>query len=170
MIQQAKIQQAMLSMLEDYTGCTCVPSNTTRQMPAYPYISFSILNTDAKKGTYSKVETDGAKAAVLFMPVLQKWSFTVQSDDDAEAMEKAMLISDFFAEARRLELADNDIIVADVGAITPRDNLLTVQYEYRKGLDITLRLNNVIADPVTETIEKATLTSEKVSEINLEKE
>lgn len=169
MIPQAQIQQIMLSRLEKYTGCTCVPSNTTKQMPAYPLISFTVINTEFKKGTYAAA-TDATGAAVLYMPVLQKWSFTVQSDDEAVAFEKAMLVSDFFAEAERLYLADNGIIVADVGAITPRDNLLTIEYEYRKGLDVTLRLTNVIADPVTETIEKATLTSDKVSDIELEKE
>lgn len=168
MIQQATIQQAMLSLLEEYTGCLCVPSNTTKQMPAYPYISFTVINTEARKGTYAEI-TDETGAKVLYMPVLQKWSFTAQSKDDAEALEIAMRISDFFAEARRVALEDNGIIVADVGAITPRDNLLTIEYEYRKGLDITLRLNNVIADPTTETIETATLTS-NVGEVNIEKE
>lgn len=149
----------MLSKLEDYAGCVCVPSNTTKQMPAYPYISFTVINTAQKKGTYSKTED------VLYKPVLQKWSFTVQSDDDAEAQEKALLISDFFEEVGRLYLADHNIVVADVGAITPRDNLLTIEYEYRKGLDVTLRLNNVINDTTAEVIETVTINSS----INLEK-
>lgn len=154
--QAAEKQRAMLSMLEEYTGCLCVPSNTTKQMPAYPYISFTVINTEARKGTYART-TDETGAEVLYMPVLQKWSFTAQSKDDAEALEIAMRIADFYAEAKRVALEDNDIIVADVGAITPRDNLLTIEYEYRKGLDITLRLNNVIADPTTETIESIEL-------------
>jgi hypothetical protein len=94
----------------------------------------------------------------------------VQSNKDAEAYEKALLIADFFAEAGRQELADNGIIVADVGNITPRDNLLTIEYEYRKGLDVTLRLNNVIAEPDNGVIEKATLTTDTASDIKLEKE
>lgn len=154
MIPQATIQQAMLSRLEKYIGCQCVPSNTTKQMPAYPYVSFSVIHTETQKGTYAEVIENGAK--VLFKPLLQKWSFTAQSEEDAEAMHIAMLIADFFAEAGRLELEDNGIIVADVGAITPRDNLLTIDYEYRKGLDITLRFNNVIDMP-TEAIEKVTV-------------
>lgn len=158
----------MLSLLEQYTGCVCVPSNTTKQMPAYPYISFSVINTDTKKGTYATttVIRDGAEVAVKYMPLLQKWSFTVQSDKDAEALNKAMLISDFFQEVKRQELADNDIIVADVGAITPRDNLLTIEYEYRKGLDVTIRLNNVIEDTSDETINTVVLNNT----LNIEKE
>ena len=169
MIPQAKIQETMLNLLEEYTGCTCVPSSTTKNMPAYPYISFTVINTEQKKGTYAAA-TDNSGVKVLYMPLLEKWSFTVQSDDYTEAYEKALLISDFFAEARRQELADNDIIVADVGAITPRDNMLTVEYEYRRGLDITLRLNNVITEPDNGVIETVTLTSDKVGDIVLEKE
>lgn len=120
-------------------------------MPQYPYISFTVINTETRKGTYSTEDGN-----TLYMPTLQKWSFTVQSDKDNEALEKSMLIADFFAEAKRQELADNEIIVADVGAITSRDNLLTIEYEYRKGLDVTLRLNNVIENE-TETIDKVVL-------------
>jgi len=158
----------MLSMLEEYTGCVCVPSNTTQKMPKYPYISYSVINTEVQKGTYAAVtiERDGKQIPVQFKPMLQKWSLTVQSDDDAEALEKAMLISDFFAEAKRQELADQDIVVADIGAITPRDNLLTIEYEYRKGLDVTLRHNNVIERSFDETIGDVTLTS-NVGEIKL---
>lgn len=168
MIQQAQIQQVMLSLLEEYTGCLCVPSNTTKKMPAYPYISFTVINTDTKKGTYSATKEirDGKAVDIKYMPLMQKWSFTAQSDKDAEALEKAMLISDFFQEVKRQELADNNIIVADVGAITPRDNFITVEYEYRKGLDVTISLNNVIEDTVTETINKVVINDN----INIEKE
>lgn len=169
MIPQARIQQEMLSRLEAYTGCKCVPANTAKQMPAYPYISFTVINTDQRKGTYSAVEMDGK--TVLYMPTRQTLSFTAQSDDDAQAMEKAMLISDFFTEAKRLVLEDNDIIVADVGAITPRDNMLTIEYEYRKGLDVVLQLNNVITDEAgAEKIDNITLGSNELSDINLAKE
>lgn len=168
MIPQATIQETTLSLLEEYVGCACVPSNTTKEMPAYPYISFSVLNTTIQKGTYAAAtaEKDGEKVDVLFKPVLQKWSFTAQSKDEAEAYEKAMLITDFFAEVKRHELAANGIIVADVGAITPRDNLLTVEYEYRRGLDVTLRLNNVIETTTKETIDNVTLSNDMLGDIS----
>ena len=166
MIEQAKIQQVMLSLLEDYTSCICVPSNTTKQMPAYPYISFSVINTGTKKGTYAAttVIKDGVEVAVKYMPLTQKWSFTVQSDKDAEALEKAMLVSDFFQEVKRQELADNNIIVADVGAITPRDNFITIEYEYRKGLDVTISLNNIIEETSAETIDNIVINNNIILE------
>lgn len=173
MIPQAQIQHDMLSLLEDFTNCTCVPSNTTKKKPPYPYISFSVINTSVKKGTYAKTtvtDEKGTAKNVLFKPATQTWSFTVQSPDDAEAMRIALLISDFFAEAKRLELADRGIIIADVGAITPRDTLLTIEYEYRKGLDIKLSLNNVIEDTVKETVESVSLSNDQLGEIDLVKE
>lgn len=172
MIPQAQIQQKMLSRLEKYTGCLCVPSNTTHDLPVYPFISFSIINTAPRKGTYAEgtITKDGKEVAVLYIPLLQKWSFTVQSQDDAEALRIAMLIVDFFAEAKRQELADNNIIVADVGAITPRDTLLTIEYEYRKGLDVTLRFNNVIEKDTTNTVETLALNNDVLGKIEFEKE
>ena len=140
-------------MLEEYTGCTVLPSNTTKKTPPYPYISFSLINIDTRKGTYSAhtgtktVEGKEISTTLLTMPTKLKYSFTVQSDNDAEALEIAMKVKDFYEEAKRQELADNEIVVADVGGITPRDNMLTIEYEYRKGLDVTLMLNNVLESP-----------------------
>ena len=163
-----QVQDTLLTKLEAYLGCVCVPSNTTKEMPAYPFVSFTVINTNTKKGTYAEYLDDNGKK-MLVIPALQTWSFTAQSGDEAEAMEKALMIVDFFAEAMRKELEDAGIIVADIGAITPRDNMLTIEYEYRKGLDVTLRLNNVIADPTTEHINKIMLTS-NVGEVDIEKE
>lgn len=140
-------------MLEEYTGCTVVPSNTTKNIPHYPYISYSLINIDTNKGTYAahtatkEVEGKEISTTILSMPTKLKYSFTVQSDNDAEALCVAMQVKDFYEEAKRQELADNEIIVADVGGITPRDNMLTIEYEYRKGLDVTLRLNNILESP-----------------------
>lgn len=154
LIQQETIQRIMIRKLEKYTGCICVPRNTTKHVPPYPYITFSVIHTEARKGTYSAVteHRDGKEITILSMPARQKWSFTVQSDKEAEAGEKAFLIHDFFAEAKRQELEDHNIIVAEISAITPRDTLLTIEYEYRKGLDITFSMENIIEKEITETI------------------
>ena len=154
MIQQETIQKTLLHKLEAFTGCTCVPGNTTKHLPSYPYISFSVIHTETRKGTYSAVteNRDGKEITILSMLARQKWSFTVQSDKEAEAGEKAFLIHDFFAEAKRQELEDHNIIVAEISAITPRDTFLTIEYEYRKGLDITFSMENIIEKEITETI------------------
>ena len=94
---------------------------------------------------------------MLSMPASIKYSFTVQSDDDVEALIHAISIKDFFEESKRQELADIGLIVSDVGGITPRDNMLTIEYEYRKGLDVTLSLNNVMESADVGVISNATI-------------
>ena len=176
MIEIRAKQRMMLSMLEEYTGCTIVPANTTKKMPSYPFISYSIINISTRKGTYAEYtgfkDVEGVKVPtkIFAMPASAVYSFTVQHEDEAEALIIAMEIKDFFEKAKRQELADIDVIVSDVGGITSRDNLLSIEYEYRKGLDVRLSLVNVIEDKSTEVIETATLTSEDVGEINIEKE
>lgn len=166
MIELSSKQRIMLGMLEAYTGCTLVPANTTDETPAYPYISFSVINLSTRKGTYSvhtgTKEVNGQEIPVDFktMPASAKYSFTVQAKEDAEALAIAMQVKDFFEEEKRQELADNEIIVADVGGITPRDNLLTMEYEYRKGLDVTLRLSNIIETNNNETVDNIAISSD----------
>lgn len=160
MIEIKAKQKIMLSMLETHTGCKFVPANTTKNMPAYPYVSFSVINVNTRKGTYSQA------GSALYMPAQVKYSFTVQSDDDAEALMLAMSVKDFFEEGKRQALADNGIIVADVGGITPRDNLLTIEYEYRKGLDVTLSFNNIIA----ESADTGEISNITINDMNIEKE
>ena len=171
LIELQTIQQKMLSMLEEYTGCTVVPSNTTKQMPPYPYISYTLINLDTRKGTYSAhtsvKEVDGEEipVEVLTMPTKLKYSLTVQSESDINAFMIALQMKDFFEEAKRQELADSGAIVADVSGITPRDNMITIDYEYRKGLDVTLSLNNVL-----EKADTGEISNISMSDINLEKE
>ena len=161
----------MLRMLEEFTGLVVVPSNTTKKMPAYPYVSYTIINTSTKKGTYSvsteieNVDGEEIQTRTRYMPLLQKWSFTIQSDNDAEAQHFALLCKDFFEIEKYQELADSNIIVADVGDITPRDNMLTIEYEYRKGFDVTIRLNNVTVDTTNASIDTVT-----INDITIEKE
>ena len=163
MMDVKSLQREMLRLLEDYTGYKVVPANTTKQMPNYPYISYSLLNVDTRKGTYSAhtgtkiVEGIETPVNMLSMPASIKYSFTVQSDDDVEALIHSISIKDFFEESKRQELADIGLIVSDVGGITPRDNMLTIEYEYRKGLDVTLSLNNVMESADVGVISDATI-------------
>ena len=51
-------------------------------------------------------------------------------------------------------LNDHGVVVESVGAITNRDTLLTVSYEYRKGFDVVLSLINAIQVRETEVIDQ----------------
>lgn len=150
MIDQEKINVFITGKLKEITGCEVVKSNLANApIPLYPYISFTILNTDTEKGTYSAA--DGLR----YIPLTQTWSFTIQGDKDNETQLIAMKVKDWLEESGRVCLGDQGIVVQHAGAVTNRDALLTIGYEYRKGFDAILSLVNVIEGQTEETIEHA---------------
>lgn len=155
MIDQEKMNVLITDGLKEVTGREVVKANLANApIPPYPYLSFSILNTDTRKGTYS---LDGGKR---YMPLAQTWSFTVQGNRDNEVQLIAMKAKDWLEETGRTYLSDEGIIVQSVGAITNRDSLLTVGYEYRKGFDAVFTMMNMTDDQNQEIIEQAELKKE----------
>lgn len=154
MIDQKSINLIITEGLKTVTGCEVVKSNLAGvPIPSYPYISFSILNTETRKGTYSG-------KGKRYLSLTQTWSLTVQGDDDDETMMIALKARDWLEEAGRLELGDHGIIVQSAGAVQNRDTLLTVAYEYRKGFDIVLSLMNEVQEPEIETIDNINIEEE----------
>lgn len=154
MIDQKKVNLVITEGIKAVTGCEVVKSNLAgAPIPPYPYISFTILRTETRKGTYSGKGT-------RYMPLTQTWSFSVQGNDDDETMDIAMKARDWLEETGHLELSDSGIIVQSVSAVQNRDTMLTVDYEYRKGFDAVLSLVNKIQEPAEETIEKANIEEE----------
>lgn len=154
MIDQKSINIIITEGIKEITGCEVVKSNLAgAPIPPYPYISFSILNTETRKGTY-------AGKGTRYLPLTQTWSFTVQGDDDDVTMITALKARDWLEEAGRLQLSDRGIIVQRVSAVQNRDTLLTVAYEYRKGFDVVLSLMNEVQVSETETIDNANIEEE----------
>ena len=46
-----------------------------------------------------------------------------------------------------LYLNDNNIIVQSVGNVSNRDNVLTMEYEYKHGFDVVFWLFDTVANP-----------------------
>lgn len=140
----------------DFRPCEVVRQNQVAKVPPYPYVSYTLTTPLAARfGTYSESE-DGS----LYRTHMQTWSFTVQSDDQDEALTLAMKAYDYFTAAGITHLADNGVTIRRVRDITTRDNLLSIQYEYRNGLDVTFGLLSVItpeAQPDRDVIESIKL-------------
>lgn len=154
MIDQKKVNLIITKGIKAVTGCEVIKSNLAgAPIPPYPYISFTILRTETRKGTYSG-------KGVRYMPLTQTWSFTVQGNDDDRTMDIAMKARDWLEETSRLELSDCGIIVQSVSAVQNRDTMLTVDYEYRKGFDAVLSMVNEVQESADETIEKANIEEE----------
>ena len=155
MIDQEGLNGLVAKNLKAVTGCEVVKANLANApVPPYPYISFSILRTATRKGSYSICD-DGTH----YMPATQVWSVTVQGKNDTETQNLALKARDWLEEVGSITLGDAKVVVRDVGDIVNRDTLLTINYEYRKGFDVTFALMNVLkVDP--EVIEKAEIKEE----------
>lgn len=125
----------IVDALARYMHQPVVLTNTTAPVPPYPYTSYTILNpVIATGGTYC------FSHGVYYQPMTQVWSFTTHTDDPIASPRFGMRLYDFFARAGREGLYHHHIVVADVGSVTSRDNLLTLQFEYRTGADVTFRM------------------------------
>lgn len=127
----------------DLRPCEIVRQNQVAEVPDYPYGSYTttkLATEDAGALTYC-VASDGT----MYRDTTMTISFTFQSDDLEEAYEIGMKAYDYFTARGLTALANERISVRRVTSLTPRDNLLSIQYEHRCGLDVTFGLVYTIA-------------------------
>ena len=149
MIDYENMRRAVVTGLKDYLKCPVIRSNQTGEPPAYPYCSYTITTLMSQNnGTYGEY-ADGMQTK----PFKQIWSITVQSENDSESVELTVKAREWFDNVGTTFLSDCNVIVESVGGVTNRDNIITINYEYRKGFDVTFWLLDVIKDTTTETID-----------------
>lgn len=142
----------------DGRPCEVVRQNQVPEVPPYPYVSYAVTTVvNAMSGTYSEAE-DGTKYRTIY----QTWSFTAQSDDQEESVMLAMKMFDFFTAVGVTLLSDNGITISRVRDVTTRDNLLSIEYEYRNGLDVTFGLLYLVA-PASEEYSAGVIESIELS-------
>lgn len=140
MIDYDRMRETIVTGLKKYLGCPVIKSNSNGKTPDYPYVIYTVITPlSENKGTYAEYE-DGTKRK----PYTQTWSITVLSEDDTECLMLGCKAREWLDEAGRIYLNDNDVIVQSVGSIGNRDNLLTSEYEYRKGFDVVFWLYDTI--------------------------
>jgi hypothetical protein len=121
--------------------CAVIAANQTSPIPPYPYIAYTVTSPVIANMKGYSVSEDGTRYKTLG----QMWSFTVQSNDDEEASNIALEAYDWFALSGNTYLSDNGIVAQNVGNIMNRDNILTIEYEYRRGFDVELSLLHTIS-------------------------
>lgn len=142
-----KMKEIVAGGLSDYLKCPVIQSNQNHKPPAYPYCSYTMTTPmSANNGTYAKYD-DGIDRK----PFTQTWSVTVQSSDEAESVALANKAHDWLERIGHTYLSDNNVTVQSVGGITNRDNILTVEYEYRNGFDVVFWALNEVENPIEET-------------------
>lgn len=145
MIDARAIEKIVVDGLKVYVSttdkpCEVVRANQTGPVPPYPYVAYTITTlAQSRSGTFS-VAPDGTR----FREFTQTWSFTVQSDDADECANVALKAWDWFMKVGCVYLSDNMVVVQNVGNINNRDNLITIEYEYRSGFDVAFNLLNTV--------------------------
>lgn len=140
MIDFENIQRVVVKGLRDYCQCPVICSNQNEELPSYPYISYTItLLAGVNNGSYS-IYNDGKEIKCL----PHTWSITAVSDDDTQSMMLVLKAREWFDRIGVTYFIDNNVNVNSVGSVTNRDNFISVGYEYRKGFDLFLVVEDVI--------------------------
>lgn len=170
MIKHRDNETVVVTGLEKYLGCSVVRQNQTSRAPNYPYVVYSVITPkSANNGTWSVVGT------IHYKQVTQTWSFTAIAEDEETAMELAMKVVDWFDCVGRNTLEDAGVHLVRTQALANRDTYLTIEYEHRFGVDITLSMLDIVdtrdTQDTQDTIEQAVLqtSSHGVGSISLKR-
>ncbi len=137
------VRETVIKGLENYLNVQVIRSNQTGEIPKYPYLSYTITTPmSADNGTWGEYGDGKARK-----PFTQTWSITAQSDNYGESLNLAVKAREWLDRAGRTYLNDNGVIVQSVGGIANRDNLITLEYEYRQGFDAVLWLMDELPLP-----------------------
>lgn len=141
MINLENIRAVIVKGLREYIRVEIIRSSTVNRLPKLPFCSYTITSLlDNQKGTWGRYEDFTDR-----MPTTQAWSITLNSADFGECTNLALAAHDYFSKAGVNHLKNNGIVVKSVGAIVPRDNFLSVDYEYRQGFDVSFGLMNELS-------------------------
>ena len=144
MIDSENLRLNVVKGLKSFLQIPVIRGNQNAEPPKYPYLSYNVTTAASENnGTYGEY-SDGTDRK----PVTQTWSITVQSDDESEALRLALKARDWLDHIGRAYLSDNHIIVQSVTSVTSRDNVLTIEYEYKKGFDVVFWLYDEIENPI----------------------
>lgn len=158
MVNTDNIRSTTVKNLRTYLGIPFVRSNQTAPMPKMPYGRYTITTlATANNGTFGEYEDNIARK-----PVKQIWSLTFEADNYEESVSYANKARNWFEYVGTTVLSDNDVIVESVGNVTDRSNLLTADYQYAHGFDVTFWAMDEIEMPEAEEIEVVELAEVEV--------
>ena len=152
MVDIESIRVAIVKGLREELAVSVIRSNTANKLPKLPFLSYTITSLlDNAKSTWSRYDdlTDR-------IPATQVWSITLNAADFGECSKLAISAYDYFSKTATKYFKKYGIVILSVSEIVPRDNFLSVDYEYRLGFDVKLGLMNEISfknETTTENIE-----------------
>jgi hypothetical protein len=151
MIDYDGMRATVVKGLKDYLNCPIVRANQTEKPPKYPYVTYTITQllgeNNGRYGAYG----DG-KDRKMFN---QTWSISALSDDNTESVTLAIKAREWLDHIGHTYLSDNNVVVQSIGSVMNRDNVISIEYEYKNGFDVVFTLFDVVDNPHTEFIETA---------------
>ncbi len=156
MIDTDKIRGCVVPGLAKYLGVQVIRSNQNQKPPKLPYVVYTITTVETEnKGTYGVYE-DG----ILRKSVTQIWSFSALATTHAESVKLANMARDWLDCVGSTYMSDCDVVCQSCTNVTNRDNVLSVEYEYKNGFDATFAAFNEIAPIEGEEIIKSVTINE----------
>lgn len=147
MIDYEHLRVTVVKGLKKYLSCPIIRTHQNVEPPPYPYVSYTITTLATEnKGTHGEYSDGMARK-----PVSHIWSITVNSDDNFESVTLANKARDWLDYVGTKYLNDNDVIVQSLTGVTNRDNILTVEYEYRNGFDCFFTCFDEVVGKITTT-------------------
>ncbi len=140
MIDFEKHRDIVAKGLKDFLGIPIIQSNQNAPLPKYPFGSYTVTTLMGVNGGSYGIYEDGTERK----PFPQIWSLSFLSDTSDESVSYACKAREWFDRAGNTYLSDNGVIVQSVGGVTNRDNILSVEYEYKNGFDVTFVLFDTI--------------------------
>ena len=160
MIDVDKIRQTIVCGLKDTLGVPVIRSNTPRALPKLPFCSYTIQSLlKNSEGTWQRIGN-----GIDRIPARQVWSITVNAEKYITCAKLAFLAHDFFSKSGVIWLKDNGIVIEKVGEVTPRDTLITVDYEHRQGFDVQLGIMNTQEYSEDDVIESAEIDGQYIKD------
>lgn len=148
LIDYENLRKTVVKGLKEYLKCPVIRSNQNAEPPKYPYLSYTIITPMSEnRGTYG--EYDDGKAR---KPVTQTWSITAQSDDNDESLNLANKAREWLDYVGTVFLNDNGVVVQSVTSVGNRDNIISIEYEYKNGFDCFFSCMDEVASLI-ETVE-----------------
>lgn len=145
MIDYENLRKTVVKGLKEYLKCPIIRSNQNAEPPKYPYLSYTIITPMSENnGTYGEYGDGKARKSVT-----QTWSITVQSDDNDESLNLANKAKEWLDYVGTTFLNDNNVVVQSVSNVSNRDNIISIEYEYKNGFDVFFN----VFDEVTSNIE-----------------
>lgn len=155
MIDFEKMRLTVAKSIKEHLQIPVIRTNQNAAPPKYPYIGYTVTTLmKTNNGTYGEfIENIDGKSVKFYRKEFQQvWSFTAYSNDDLQSKTLAMQLYDYLDKIGALQLAEQGIVIQRIENITNRDNLLTTDYEYRNGFDVTFAYMNEITDITEEQI------------------